>query len=190
MDNFPDIVNEYGLSGPVVVGRTCKMEQGTGRCSTAIRAGSGVAGSVTPCRRPKQTRALARSSEARGSRASPWSYVLPCTCICTPRAWRRAMAHGYGRSCVTRFVCPLPNAAGKPTIADGVGGVPVCGTTALRGGVAPFFRCVAATIKTGACKCGLFAIVGRFFGSKNTGLYFHSLLPARLEGIYSAGGKT
>jgi hypothetical protein len=29
MDNFPDIINEYGLSGPVVVRRTCKMEQGT-----------------------------------------------------------------------------------------------------------------------------------------------------------------
>jgi hypothetical protein len=35
----------------------------------------------------------------------------------------------------------------------------------------------------------LFTIVGSFFGSKNTGLHFHPFLPARLEGIYSAGEK-
>jgi hypothetical protein len=90
----------------------------------------------------------------------------------------------------TRSVCPRPDAARKPTIADGVGSVPACGTTAFRGGAAPFFRCVAATIKTEAQKCRFFAIVGRYFGSKNTGPYFHALLPARLGGNYSAGGKT
>jgi hypothetical protein len=34
-----------------------------------------------------------------------------------------------------------------------------------------------------------FSLVGRNFGSKNTGLHFWGLLPARLEGFYSAGGK-
>jgi hypothetical protein len=34
-----------------------------------------------------------------------------------------------------------------------------------------------------------FALVGRNFGSKNTGLYFWGLLPARLDGFFSAYGK-
>jgi hypothetical protein len=34
-----------------------------------------------------------------------------------------------------------------------------------------------------------FAIVGSFFGPKNTGSDFRPLLPARLSGIYSACGK-
>jgi hypothetical protein len=53
----------------------------------------------------------------------------------------------------------------------------------------PISRQTRNTIKTESQKGKVFAIVGRFFGSKNTGLHFRSLLPARLEGIYSACGK-
>jgi hypothetical protein len=53
----------------------------------------------------------------------------------------------------------------------------------------PISRQTRDTIKTESQKGKVFAIVGRFFGSKNTGLFFHPFLPARLEVIYSAGGK-
>jgi hypothetical protein len=38
-------------------------------------------------------------------------------------------------------------------------------------------------------KYKVFALMGSFLGSKNTGSDFCPLLPARLDGIYSAGGK-
>jgi hypothetical protein len=46
-----------------------------------------------------------------------------------------------------------------------------------------------ATIKNRRQKDKEFAIVGRNFGSKKSGLHFWYLLPAHLRGSFSAGGK-